>query len=274
MRVMISCGEPSGDLYAGALASEILPLEPSAVITGFGGDRLRAAGASLVGDFNGLSVTGLLEVVRVLPRTYATYRRLVADADADAAPTSSSRSTFPTSTSARARAAQARRAGRLLHQPAALGVAPRPDEDDAPDRRSGAGDLPVRGGDLREAGVPVQLVGHPLLDLAHAAASRGPLPRAPRAGSRRGRWSRCCRAAARNELRAILPDLVARGAASIRARVPGVQFIVARAPHLGDELFAPLDERRSRGTRCGDRRGTRPTMCWRPRTWRSSPRGP
>ena len=79
---MISCGEPSGDLYAAALASEIRRLEPSATITGFGGDRLAAAGATLVENFSGLSVTGLLEVVRLLPRTYATYRRLLADADA------------------------------------------------------------------------------------------------------------------------------------------------------------------------------------------------
>jgi len=77
---MISCGEPSGDLYAGALASEILRLDPSAQLTGFGGERLREAGVTLVGEFGGLSVTGLLEVARVLPRTYATYRRLVASA--------------------------------------------------------------------------------------------------------------------------------------------------------------------------------------------------
>ena len=82
MRIMISCGEPSGDLYAGALAAEILRQEPTATIVGFGGDRLAAAGATLVQNFSGLSVTGLLEVVRVLPRTYATYRRLIADAEA------------------------------------------------------------------------------------------------------------------------------------------------------------------------------------------------
>ena len=78
---MISCGEPSGDLYAGALATEIRRANPSAAITGLGGDRLRAAGASLVADFSGLSVTGLSEVARVLPRTYATYRRLIRDAE-------------------------------------------------------------------------------------------------------------------------------------------------------------------------------------------------
>ena len=77
---MISCGEPSGDLYAGALTREIKALDPSARITGFGGDRLREAGASLVSDFSGLSVTGLLEVARTLPRTYAAYRRMIADA--------------------------------------------------------------------------------------------------------------------------------------------------------------------------------------------------
>ena len=51
MRVLISCGEPSGDLYAGALATEILRRVPGTSITGFGGERLRAAGATLVGDF-------------------------------------------------------------------------------------------------------------------------------------------------------------------------------------------------------------------------------
>ena len=39
---------------------------------------IAAAGAPLVGHFSGISVTGLLEVARVLPRTYAMFRRLVA----------------------------------------------------------------------------------------------------------------------------------------------------------------------------------------------------
>ena len=77
---MISCGEPSGDLYAAALAREIRALEADATITGFGGERLREAGAALISDFSGLSVTGLLEAARVLPRSYAIYKRLVADA--------------------------------------------------------------------------------------------------------------------------------------------------------------------------------------------------
>ena len=50
---MISCGEPSGDLYAGALATELLRLEPETTIVGLGGRRLREAGAALTADFSG-----------------------------------------------------------------------------------------------------------------------------------------------------------------------------------------------------------------------------
>src|ERR1044072_552343 len=76
MRIMISCGEPSGDLYAGALATEILRRQPAAEIFGFGGQRLASAGAQLIGDFQGISVTGLTEAIRVLPRSFAMLRRL------------------------------------------------------------------------------------------------------------------------------------------------------------------------------------------------------
>ena len=45
----------------------------------------------------------------------------------------------------------------------------------------------------------------------------------------------------RNALRAILPDLV-RTAGVIAGRVPAAQFVLARAPHLDDELLAPLSD--------------------------------
>ena len=34
---------------------------------GLGGERFKAAGGRLIGDFHGLSVTGLIEALRVLP---------------------------------------------------------------------------------------------------------------------------------------------------------------------------------------------------------------
>src|SRR5512140_3803574 len=77
---MISCGEPSGDLYAGALAWELQRLSPGVRVFGLGGERFAAAGGELVGDFRRLSVTGLTEALKVLPHSYAMYRRLVAAA--------------------------------------------------------------------------------------------------------------------------------------------------------------------------------------------------
>ena len=80
---MLSCGEPSGDLYAGALTTEIRRLDPNADVFGLGGERLASAGGRLVADYGGLAVTGLAEVLPALPRYWATYRRLVTAARAE-----------------------------------------------------------------------------------------------------------------------------------------------------------------------------------------------
>src|SRR5690242_9056730 len=75
-RVMLSCGEPSGDLYAGALVAALRAAHPGIEAFGFGGERMRAAGAELVGDYRGFSVTGLVEALSVLPRSWTMLRRL------------------------------------------------------------------------------------------------------------------------------------------------------------------------------------------------------
>src|SRR5687768_2963302 len=80
MRIMLSCGEASGDLYAGALAVELRDRVPGIEVFGFGGQRLAAAGGELIGDFTRFTVTGLTESIRVMPRAYAMLRRLVATA--------------------------------------------------------------------------------------------------------------------------------------------------------------------------------------------------
>ena len=235
---MISCGEPSGDLYAGALARELGAQEPSAIITGFGGDRLRAAGGDLTADFSGLSVTGLLEAVRVLPRTYGIYRRLVARARIER-PDVFVAVDFPDFYFTLARAL------RKLHIPVVYYVSPqlwawRPGRmktmRQIADRVLVIFEFEER--IYREAGVPVQWVGHPLLDLTPPSRPKGEL--LADLGLRDGRpVVALLPGSRRNEVHQILPDLVA-AARLIRARVPAVQFAVARAPHLPDELFRPL----------------------------------
>jgi lipid-A-disaccharide synthase len=239
MRVMISCGEPSGDLYAGALAARILEQEPSAEIVGFGGDRLAASGATLLQNFSGLSVTGLLEVVRVLPRTYATYRRLVADAEQHP-PDVFVAIDFPDFNFALARALKKRGIPVVYYispQLWAWRASRMHTMKRIADRVLVI--FPFEEAIYREAGVPVEWVGHPLLDV--------PAPRATRAeflaehGLDPARPVLALLPGSRtNELRAILPELVQAGLL-IRRDSPLVQFVVARAPHLQDALFAPLD---------------------------------
>ena len=235
---MISCGEPSGDLYAGALATELLRADPSTVITGFGGDRLRAAGASLVDDFSGLSVTGLLEVARVLPRIYTTYRRLVREAEATR-PDVFVAIDFPDFNFILARAV------RKLGVPVVYYISPQLwawRRGRMKTMRRIADRVlvifPFEEAIYRDAGIPVQWVGHPLLDVMKPPAARerflsglGLDPERPVVALLPG--------SRQNELHAILPDLV-RAGAIIRSRVPHVQFVVARAPHLADAAFEPI----------------------------------
>ena len=46
MRIMISCGEASGDLYAADLLRHLRAAAPGVVAVGLGGDRLQAEGAT------------------------------------------------------------------------------------------------------------------------------------------------------------------------------------------------------------------------------------
>jgi lipid-A-disaccharide synthase len=238
MRVMISCGEPSGDLYAGALAREIGKINPNAQITGFGSERLRAAGANLVSDFQGLSVTGLLEVARVLPRTYATYRRLLAAAKEDR-PDVFVPIDFPDFNFRLASAVK------KLGVPVVYYISPqlwawRPGRLKTLARIVDRVLVifPFEEEIYRRAGVPVTWVGHPLLDVTRPPEPRGDFlqrhgvdPTRPVIALLPG--SRA------NEVRAILPGLV--GAAEIiLAALPRTQFVLARAPHLADTLFASL----------------------------------
>jgi len=236
--VMISCGEASGDLYAGALATELQRLDPGCRIAGFGGERLRTAGATLLGDYRGLAVTGLTEAVRVLPRSYAMYRRLVAHARAKC-PDVLVAIDFPDFNFRLAAAVHG------LGIPVVYYVSPqiwawRPGRIHAM-KRFVTKVLPIFPFEVplyEREGIPVTFVGHPLVDLITVSGSREEFLRAhaldpdhPTVALLPGSRP--------NELRATVPVL-ASAIPSIANRVPAVQFVVARAPHLGDALFEEL----------------------------------
>jgi len=80
-RLLVSSGEPSGDLYAGELVRHLRESTPDLAVFGLGGDRLRAQGATLLADVSELAVVGLVEVVRHLRRLRGVFRRVLAEVD-------------------------------------------------------------------------------------------------------------------------------------------------------------------------------------------------
>jgi lipid-A-disaccharide synthase len=246
---MVSCGEASGDLYAGALVRELRALEPDIRIFGFGGGHFAAAGGELIDDYRGHTVTGLAEVLLQLPRTYALYRKLVAVARARR-PDVFVAIDFPDFNF---------KLGQALHTagvPVVYYISPqlwawRPGRLQTM-KTFVDKVLPIFPFEeqlYRDAEIPVEFVGHPLIELAHATETRedflrsnGLRPDAPTVALLPGSRP--------NELRAILPDLMA-AARLIRERVPRAQFVLARAPGLSDALFAPARPRAGAGAEAG-----------------------
>ncbi len=80
-RLLVSCGEPSGDLYGGELLRHLHPLVPGLTAFGLGGDHVQAHGALLLAHVRDLAVVGLLEVVRHLRRLRGIFRRVLDEVD-------------------------------------------------------------------------------------------------------------------------------------------------------------------------------------------------
>ena len=234
-RLLLSCGEASGDLYAGALTRELRALVPDIDVAGMGGPRFAAAGGRVLEDYRGLSVTGLTEAISVIPRSLATIGRLAAVAR-ETQPAALVLIDFPDFNLPLARRV------RRLGIPIAYYISPqlwawRPGRMKT--MRSVATRVlvifPFEEAVYRDAGVPAEFVGHPLVDLARASQPRAEF--LARLGLGTDRPTVAILPGSRpNEISRLLPDLLA-AIPLIRARVPDAQFVVARATNLDDSLF-------------------------------------
>ena len=236
---MISCGEPSGDVYAGALVEALRTREPGIEVFGLGGERLQAAGARLVADFRGLSVTGLTEALKVLPRSWATYKSLVAAAR-ETRPDALVLVDYP-DFNFRLMAAV-----KKLGVPIVYYVSPQlwawrqgriKTMKKLVDRVLPI--FPFEAAMYQREGIDVRFVGHPLIDLVQPRRTRDEFLASLRLdaaapvvallpGSRPNELTRLA------PVMAAAVPLIAEGPA--KAGRP-VQFVVARAPHLPDDLF-------------------------------------
>src|SRR5215471_19132591 len=81
LRILVSAGEASGDLYASLVVAELARALPASEFFGCTGPRLRKAGVRTVVDAASLAVVGLIEVAGHIPRIYGEYRKLLRAAE-------------------------------------------------------------------------------------------------------------------------------------------------------------------------------------------------
>ncbi|HUJ32738.1 MAG TPA: lipid-A-disaccharide synthase [Candidatus Acidoferrum sp.] len=236
--ILLSAGEASSDMYAARLATALRE-RTGAQMFGMGGRKMAEAGVELIADYREVAVVGIAEVVHKIPSVIRVQNRLAREA-------------------ARRRASLAI----LVDSPGThLGVA----------RRLKSADIPVgyfigpqvwawRPGRVRvvkrlvrrmvvifpfeekfyrDAGVPVDFVGHPLVDIVRRTKSREEFAAENGLDSNRpivallpgSRQSEIAR-----NFPAILDgcEKLTRGDRAIR----GVQFVHAAAPGLSGEFWS------------------------------------
>ncbi len=79
--LLLSAGEASGDMYAARLA-RALQSRLNVQLFGMGGPQMRAAGVETVTDYSEVAVVGITEIVRHLPSLLRAMNRIVAEAEA------------------------------------------------------------------------------------------------------------------------------------------------------------------------------------------------
>lgn len=77
-KVIIVCGEPSGDINAANLAKALYAEIPGITIMAVGGQHLRLAGVKIIRDIKDLSVIGLFDVLRKLPLFFSLKKLVLA----------------------------------------------------------------------------------------------------------------------------------------------------------------------------------------------------
>jgi lipid-A-disaccharide synthase len=81
VRILISAGEASGEMYGAGLIEALKRHDRSLEFFGVGGQRMRDAGCDTVVDARDLAVVGITEILSHLPKIYGLFHKLIAEAD-------------------------------------------------------------------------------------------------------------------------------------------------------------------------------------------------
>ncbi len=79
--LLVVAGEASGDLHGARLIAELRRRVPDLRAFGLGGDEMRAAGLEAVAHSSEISVVGITEVLKILPRARQIFAALLREVD-------------------------------------------------------------------------------------------------------------------------------------------------------------------------------------------------
>jgi lipid-A-disaccharide synthase len=236
-QILISAGEASGEMYGARLAAA-LRARTDVQIFGMGGPRMAEAGVELIADYHEVAVVGLAEAVHKIPSVVSVQRRLAREAESRHAALAilidSPDTHFGVARRLKKigipvgyfigpqvwawRAGRVRTIRRLVRRMVVI--------------------FPFEEKIYRDAGVPVDFVGHPLVDVVRPKLTRAEF--AARYGLDVGRPIVALLPGSRSgEIALHFPRMIEACERLTGAmKDSGIQFVHAAAPGLSAEVFA------------------------------------
>ncbi len=226
-KILISAGEASGDIHAAAVTAAIKKLDSTAEVFGMGGDALRNAGGEVLWDIKDHGVMGFVEVIRKLPdlfRLRNAFARVMDERKPDCLVVVD----YPGFNMKLAKLAHDKGIPVVSYiAPSAWAWNKGRAKNVAKIVDKVACIFPFEYDVYKEAGAPVEFVGHPLLDIVHPQMQR--VEAEQWAGKQPGKKLVLIMPGSRlMEIEKMLPTLLA-GAKLLKEQMPDVQFAMPRA---------------------------------------------
>lgn len=234
-KILISAGEASGDIHAAAVTAAIKKIDSSAQVFGMGGEALRAAGGEVLFDIKDHGVMGFVEVIKKLPDLFklrSDFAKVMDERKPDCMVVVD----YPGFNM---------KLAKLAHDkgiPVVSYIAPSAWAWNKGRARNVAKIVdkvacifPFEYDVYKEAGAPVEFVGHPLLDIVHPSMEKAEAT--AWAGKESGRPLVLIMPGSRlMEIEKMLPNLLA-GAKLLQEQMPQVQFAMPRAGTIPVEML-------------------------------------
>lgn len=235
VKILISAGEASGDIHAAAVTAAIKSIDSEAQVFGMGGDALRAAGGEVLFDIKDHGVMGFVEVIRKLPdlfRLRSDFGRVMDERKPDCMVIVD----YPGFNMKLAKLAHDKGIPVISYiAPSAWAWNKGRAKNVAKLVDKVACIFPFEYDVYKEAGAPVEFVGHPLLDIVKPAMTREEA--ASWAGKEPGKRLVLLMPGSRlMEIDKMLPTMLA-GAKLLQRQMPEVQFAMPRAGTIPLELL-------------------------------------